>query len=93
MIPVDAQITREGDVTYQAVDVNRFNELKSVGVAMNPSAAEITVKADGTATAVCVYSMTFTPISGRVENTRAQRAQFRLRRKESDWFIEQVDYQ
>jgi uncharacterized caspase-like protein len=69
-----------------------FRDLRSIGVAMNPAAAEITPRPDGTIIAVCVYSMTFTPRTGKVENTRATRAQFQLRKAGYDWIVERINY-
>jgi hypothetical protein len=68
-----------------------FSDLRSISVAMNPASAELTVRPDGTATAILVYSMTFTSKTGRVDTTRAARATFYLRYSGGAWIIEKAE--
>jgi hypothetical protein len=68
-----------------------FSDLRSISVAMNPASAEVAVRPDGTATAILVYSMTFTSKTGRVDTTRAARATFHLRYSGGAWIIEKAE--
>jgi uncharacterized caspase-like protein len=68
----------------------RFADLQSVAVAMGSS--NVTINPDGTATATCLYSMTFTAQTGRNESTKPARAEFKLRKNGAAWIIENIAY-
>jgi hypothetical protein len=53
---------------------------------------QVTILADGTATATCVYSMTYTSRSGRNESTKPGRAEFQLRKVDTAWLIQSLVY-
>jgi uncharacterized caspase-like protein len=68
-----------------------FEDLRSLSMAMNPGAAEITVRPDGTATAAVLYTMTSTSKTGSVQTTRPARATFHLRYSGGRWVIEKAE--
>ncbi len=71
-----------------------FADMRSIAVAMNPASAQISVRPDGTATAIAMYSVTFTGKTGRLDTfpRRATNAHFQLRQSGGSWIIEQIDY-
>ena len=68
----------------------RFVDLQSIAVAMGN--AQVTVLADGTASASCVYSMTYTARTGKNDSTKPTRAEFQLRRVGNTWIIQSLVY-
>lgn len=68
----------------------RFADLQSIAVAMgNP---QVTVLPDGTASASCVYSMTYTARTGKNDSTKPTRAEFQLRKVGATWIIQSLVY-
>jgi uncharacterized caspase-like protein len=102
-----AQTLEEYKNAYQTMDVERlrkvypafanftalqqrFADLQSIAVAMGTP--QITIIADGTAVATCLYSMTFTARTGKNDMTKPSRAEFRLRKVGATWIIDSLAY-
>lgn len=92
---------------YQAMDVDavlrvypgfpgrqdlqkRFADLQAVAMALGTPAIELT--SDTTATAAVLYSLTFTSKTGKIENTKPQRAEFTFKRTSGEWVIDSVRF-
>jgi hypothetical protein len=93
---MDVDALRQVFPTFGNFDALRksFADFRSIAVTLNPGSAQVSIRPDGSAVAIAMYSVTFTGKTGRLDTfpKRATNAHFQLRRTGSGWIIEKIDY-
>lgn len=93
---MDSEALRQVFPKFASFDTLRqsFADMRAIAVAMNPASAQITIRPDGTALAIALYSVTFTAKTGRMDTfpKRATNANFELRKAASGWIIDRIEY-